>query len=268
MEGRVNSAEPDMPVDLNPPADALIKHETGTWVWRATDSDGRPVVVKLYRHRGVATALRSRLFRFRVEREYRRLQHLEHHGLPCTRALDWGAGRSEQHGHHEWLVTAEVPGAVQLRHHLLDGGATDLLEPLYRTARQMHESGFCCQTLFASNVLVSGEAAGASHCVLADVPRSWTFPGSIAGTRMAWFDLLDLTLSVVETGVPARSVPLEAYGLGDRGRRWWTPRGPGAPGGALESRAKSVRQTRDAFVRLRWAAAWMQHALTFGWRRR
>lgn len=258
---------PEPGTDLDPPDSALIKHERGTWVWRERDSSGRGRVLKLYRHRGRWTALRSRVLRFRVEREYRRLRHLDRHGLSCTEPLGWWSGVSEAHGHHELLITTELSDAIQLRHYLAGGGDRGVLGPLYRTVRAMHESGFCNQTLFASNVLVEPAAPIEDRCHLADVPRSWTFPRSIAGTPMAWYDLLDLSLSIVETGVPWDAVPVDQYGLGSAGQRWWRAHGPERPGGAVESRAKPIRQRRDAFTRVRWAWAWALHGWRAGGRR-
>lgn len=253
----------DPGTDLRPPDSALIKHEHRTWVWRDRDAGGRCRVLKLYRHRGPWTTVRSRIFRFRVEREYRRLRHLQRHGLPCTETLGWWTGRSQEHGRHELLVTAELPAPLQLRDYLKGGGDRNAVTALYRTVHAMHESGFCNQTLYASNVLVTPCAPVGRRCHLADVPRSWTFPRSIVGTPMAWYDLLDLSLSIIDAGVPWEEIPVEAYGLNEAGQRWWASRERAAVVGRFDSRAKSVRLRRDVIARLRWAAAWAR----FGWRR-
>jgi hypothetical protein len=92
-------AEPrDLVASLSPPEAALLKREPGTLVWRETRADGVRMVAKLYRRRGLFTFLRSRAFRFRAEREFRRLRHLQRAGIPCTEPLGWTAGRSEEHG--------------------------------------------------------------------------------------------------------------------------------------------------------------------------
>ncbi len=256
---------PGIEVDLSPPAPAFIKHEERTWVWRVPGPRGRRLVAKMYRHRGRMTALRSRVFRFRVEREHRRLTHLARHGIPCTPPVGWRRGSSGTHGHFELLLTEEVPGVLQLRDHLLGGGGTDILPHLFRLVRRMHESGFCCQTLFATNVLVRSEGPAEGRCLIADVPRSWTFPVSIAGTGLAWYDMLDLSLDLVELGIPWTDVPIDAYGLSGPGRAWWSRHGPAVGRAAIDSRAKGFRARRDAVARLRWAAAWTCHG-AFAWR--
>lgn len=241
---------------MDPPEDAVLKREERTVVWRETRPDGERIVVKLYRRRGRLNALRSRVTRFRTEREYRRLRHLERWGLPCTLPLAWAHGHSPEHGYHEVLVMREVPNAVQLEQHLRECDASrtrDALAPLFRIVRRMHESGFCNQTLYAYNVLVDTKAPPGEEFFLADVPRSWTFPRSIVGSRMALFDLLDLTVEVEESGVAPEAVPIEAYGLDAldaQGKRWWTEQKGADP------RAKRTRSVRDGVARMRWAAAW------------
>lgn len=252
---------PGIEVDLSPPASAFIKREEGTWVWRMTDPRGRRLVAKMYRRRGLLTVLRSRAFRFRVEREHRRLVHLVRHGIPCTPPFGWRSGYSKTHGHHEVLLTEEVRGALQLRDYLLGGGGTDILPHLFRLVRKMHESGFCSQTLYDTNVLVRSEGRVEDRCLISDVPRSWTFPAGIAGTTLAWYDVLDLSLGLVEAGVPPTALPLDAYGLDGRGRAWWGRFGPAEGGPSFDSRAKGIRARRDVIARLRWAAAWTRQRL-------
>lgn len=109
----------------------------------------------------------------------------------------------------------------------------------------MHESGLCHQVLVGRNVLVAPGSDGTLRCVIIDLPRAWIFPRSIVGSRMAWFDLQDLTFNLVSNGVPEASVPLDAYGL-DEGQRalLWDSLG-NHPNGKLR------RRTRDLEVRLR-----------------
>ncbi|MGB7218214.1 MAG: lipopolysaccharide kinase InaA family protein, partial [Vicinamibacterales bacterium] len=148
---------------FDPPEASVIKREERTLIWREVRPGGDHVVVKLYRKRSAGSALRSRIMRFRTEREYRRLRHLQRWGIPCTEPLGWGAGWSREHGFHEVLLMREVPNALPLRDHLkaaLDGQgkpglASVPLDPLFRIVRRMHESGFCNQTLYARNVLVN-----------------------------------------------------------------------------------------------------------------
>lgn len=242
------------PTTLDPPSDRILKREPGTLVWRETGPDGHPRVVKLYRRRGPMTVLRSRLTRFRAEREYRRLSHLQRWGVRCTQPLGWSTGRSEAHGRHEALVMRAVPGAVPLSERLPEDAATELV-PLFQLVRRMHESGFCHQTLYARNVLVSPEEPPERRYFVADVPRSWTFPRRIVGTRMAWFDLLDLVWSLREAGLPPEHLPVEAYA--DSAEGLWPQKG-GLAGLRIapDPRSKRMRLMRDLAARIRWAAAW------------
>ncbi len=246
----------DLVDSLHPEHDAILKLEDRTVVWREEGAGGPGKVVKLYRRRGGSTALRSRIFRFRTEREFRRLQHLARWGIPCTPPLGWAAGWTPEHGHHEVLVMEEVPGAVELGVHLADAEEMDLA-PLFRIVRRMHESGFCHQTLYAANVLVSRGNPGRDAFVMCDVPRSWTFPRSLLGTSMARYDLLDLSASLVEVGVPPTEVPLQAYDSRE-GRMVM-----GLLLEGVDPRGKRKRLRRDLTARIRWAGAW-----SASWKRR
>jgi hypothetical protein len=246
-----------VPADPGGDGRVMLKRETSTLIWRETGADGRPTVVKLYRRRGVVLAARSALFRFRVEREHRRLEHMLRHGVPCTEPMGWAHGYSRAHGFHEVLVTAEVAGAVPLDAFLVAGAVEPwTLAPLFRLVRCMHESGLCHQALYASNILVGPGVVPENRYVIADLPRSWTFPGSIVGTAMAALDVLDLVYTIVEAGVPMEAVPVEAYGSdGLTTHRWATDGGETVRRGH-EARTKGSRARRDLAARLRWAGAW------------
>ena len=243
------TAPEDLVASLHPERRAILKLEDRTVVWRETGSGGTPVVVKLYRRRGGWTAFRSRIFRFRTEREFRRLRHLVRWDIPCTPPLGWAAGRSPEHGHHEILLMEEVPTATELATYMGEGHSVDLA-PLFRMVRRMHESGFCHQTLYAANVLVVGKDPGRARFVMCDVPRSWIFPQSIAGTSMAQYDLLDLAASLLEVGVRPEALPLEAYDVQEGGRVLQRLREGEDP------RGKQQRFLRDLTARIQWAGAW------------
>jgi hypothetical protein len=252
--GRIEYAVP-----ADPAGDGrdMLKREPGTLIWRETGAAGQPTVVKVYRRRGGVTAARSFLFRFRAEREYRRLEHLRRCGVPCTEPLGWTHGYSPVHGFHEVLVTAEVPAAVPLDVFLAAGAVEpSTLAPLFRLVRRVHESGLCHQALYASNILVRPGAAPENRYVIADLPRSWTFPGSIVGTSIAALDVLDLVYTIVEAGVPLEAVPVEAYGPDGLTAHHWTAAGTETLRKARGARTKRARARRDLGVRLRWAKAW------------
>jgi hypothetical protein len=68
---------------------------------------------------------------------------------------------------------------------------------------------------------------------------------------MALWDVMDLAAELVRLGVPEASVPLEAYGLDAKGKRWW------AKARTRDSRGKLLRAARDAKARIRWFFAWI-----------
>lgn len=262
---------------LDPPPASILKKEDRTLVWREDSPDGLPTVAKLYRKRGAVTELRSLVFRFRVEREFRRLAHLARWGVPVTIPLAWGHGWSRRDGFHELLVMEEVPASKPLDEWLRERGpevdqGADLaggdpgnaglvdLRPLVRSVRRMHESGLCHQTLYAANVLVRTERGGAEAFVLADIPRSWVFPHSLVGTRLALWDLLDLQYTLAEAGYPLQEGLIETYGreaFTSTELQWWESwRG-------ADPKTKRLRLRRDLVARLRWAAAWV----VLGWKR-
>jgi len=233
---------------LDPPDAALLKREEGTFVWRERGPTGDPRVVKLYRRRGRWNAMRCRVLGYRTEREHDHLLHLVRWGVPCTVPLAWGRGRSELHGNFEVLSLREVPEAIQLDRYLREGGGG--LEPLYRAVRRMHESGFCHQTLYATNVLLGGNAEPDPGFFIADVPRSHVFPRSIVGTRMALYDLVDLTADIRRLGRSGADTALATYGLDAVSREVMSRLGQG------DARSKRRRLLRDLEARVRWAGAW------------
>jgi hypothetical protein len=246
----------EAPLTLSPSRDQLIKDEPGTLVWREMGPDGIPRVVKLYRRRGLLSLVRCRLTRFRVEREYRRLRRLARWGVPCTEPLGWATGRTRGHGSWEALVMREVPGAIQLRDHLDRTDGIEGLADLFRIVRRMHQAGLCHQALYARNVLVRPGAPPPERYYISDLPRSWTFPQGLAGTGVARHDLLDLTWSIREQGVPAEAIPVEAYALDESERLWRRQGGVSGLREAPDARSKLSRLRRDLSVRVRWALSW------------
>ncbi len=242
----------------DPPDSAVIKREHGTLIWREDHPEAGPVVAKRYRHRTRWAALRERLTRFRVEREYHRLRYLDRAGIPVTEPLGWNHGHSSREGFHETLVMREVADAVPLDRFLRATDKTPDLAPLYRILRDLHEAGFCHQTFYTQNVLIRPDAPPGEAYVLLDVPRSWIFPESIVGSSMARYDLLDLTLRIEAAGVPSAKIPLEAYGLTTADRRWWQRHRDRNPA------VKRARLRRDLVARLRWGGGWLVSPLRRG----
>lgn len=238
---------------LVPAAEDFLKQERGTWVWREAGPDGRFRIVKLYRHRGLHNALRSRATRFRAQREWSRLRHLVRCGVPCAVPLGWTHGYSRDHGYYEALVTLEIPEAVPLDEYLKTDCHAASLAPLYRIVRRMHDSGLCSQTLYARNIMVQPGSPPDRRYTLLDLPRSWLFPGGLAGTSMAWCDLLDLTRSIRLAGIAPGKIPVEAYAReNEAGHRQALAK--------LRHRDHAFgqwsRKRREARTRLRWLLAW------------
>jgi hypothetical protein len=240
----------------HPPRGSLLKEEEGTLVWLEEGADGERLVAKLYRRRGVWNQVRGRLTTYRTERELQRLRYLEGKGVACTPALGWDAGWCREHGQFQLLVMEEVPEVVSLAEFVRERGETADLAALFRLVRKMHEAGFCCQTLYASNVLVARHRAPAPEFVIADVPRSWIFPRSIVGTALARLDLLDLLASLGELGWASATIAVDAYGPVPRGRASKPFVGASQMGTRGDPRGKRLRLARDLAARVRWAAAW------------
>jgi hypothetical protein len=238
---------------LVPSAEDFLKKERGTWIWREAGPDGRFRIVKLYRHRGFHNALRSRATRFRAQREWSRLRHLVRWDVPSVVPLGWTHGYSRDHGYFEALVTLEIPEAVPLDKYLKTDCHAASLAPLYRIVRRMHDSGLCSQTLYARNIVVQPGAPPDQRYSLLDLPRSWLFPGSIAGTSMARCDLLDLTRSIRLAGIAPGEIPVEAYAReNEGGHRQALAKLPHRN----HAFGKWSRKGREARTRLRWLLAW------------
>lgn len=237
--------------DLDPPSDARLKEEPGTWIWRAVAHDGTPVIAKLYRRRTRWSTLRCRLTSFRAEREFDRLEHLARLGVPCTQPTGWARGWCELHGHYELLVTGEIPGAVSLEQYLHDDACHLDLAPLLRVVQQLHDAGICHHALYARNVLVKCASASEPSYFLCDLPRSFRFPKSIAGSRAAFDDISDLLASVAHH--VRRGSPLSA----GKAALAFAPAATRCAAHGGRKASKPVRFYRDLRLRVVWLAAWM-----------
>ena len=171
----------------------------------------------MYRHRGPVTTLRERTFRFRVQREFEALHHLQQWGIPCSEPIAWAHGHSAEHGRFEILATWEVAGAQSLRALAAATRAENIrwdLSSLYRNLRRMHESGMFHGVLHLRNVLAGRDAAGDRAFYIIDTPGALLYPRSIVGTSMALFDLLLLSSQAARhLELPEARIPLEAYGM-------------------------------------------------------
>lgn len=199
----------------SPAAEALLKNEPDTLIWAQDVGAQRRAILKMYRHRGPVTTLRERAFRFRVQREFEALHHLQQQGIPCSEPIAWAHGDSAEHGRFEILATWEVAEAQSLR--ALAGvtkaeGIRWDLSPLYGNLRRMHESGMFHGVLHLRNVLAGRDGAGERAFYIIDTPGALLYPKSIVATSMARFDLLLFSSQALRyLELPAAQLPLEAY---------------------------------------------------------
>lgn len=199
----------------------LCKAEARTLVWTDPLPDGGRAVIKMYRRRGLLDPLRHWFVPYRAEREYRLLARLWNCGVPCAQPLSWSHATNRRHGHHEQLVTREIPDAVPLRELLRQRSpAVADLTPLFAIARQMHACGVAHGALYAANVLVSGPSTPGPQYHVIDLAHGALFSRSLVGTRPGDFDVLDLLRSI-ERVAPIDRCPhwLRGYGLGAEASR-------------------------------------------------
>ena len=200
----------------SPSAGSLLKNEPDTLIWAEDVGAQRRAILKMYRHRGPVTTLRERTFRFRVQREFEALSHLQRSSIPCSEPIAWAHGQSAEHGRFEILATWEIAGAQSLRSF---AGATKAenirwdLSSLFRDLRRMHESGMFHGVLHLRNVLAGRDGTGDGKFYIIDTPGALLYPRSIVGTSMARFDLLLFSSQAARhLELPAAQIPLEAYG--------------------------------------------------------
>jgi len=173
--------------------DRRIKEDPRTLIWAAPLGDREKAVFKVYIHRGAAAHICASFWPLCVQLEYEALLCLEENGIPCTEPLLWGMGRSSRYGRIDVLATREIPGARSMRDGFRRQGmqiSQGLLMELARHGRRMHGCGVYHGAFSWKNVLVTGPSGEGSQIHIADMARSFRFPGDIAGSRMARFDIL------------------------------------------------------------------------------
>lgn len=198
----------------------LIRDSRGKCIWTQNTDTGERAVVKMYHSRNLWDWYRGKAFRFRVQREYDSLAFLHSSGVACSEPLFWSFGQCPGFGRYEILSARMIPDATPLDIHVeslgVGIGHFDFM-PLYKMVRLMHEKGFYHGGLLClRNILVSKDMAGQMNLSLIDTPRSMMFPNSIVGTRMAWFDLLDVSHTVKHLcSADGFRLLLKGYGLSE-----------------------------------------------------
>ncbi len=196
-------------------AQRLFKAEPRTLVWAAPVPEGGRAFSKMYWRRGFLGPLRHRFVPYRAEREFRLLEHLHAHGVPCPEPLSWSYRHDRWHGRHEILVTREIPSSVPLQELLrADPAGTPDLAPLFALARRMHDCGIAHGAFYATNILVTLPPGDPPRFHVLDLAHGCRFGQGIVGTRPADYDLLDLLRSI-ERVVPIdlRIRWIAGYGL-------------------------------------------------------
>jgi len=198
--------------------DKTIKAEANCLIFTEQLENGTSAVMKMYYRRGLANATREFVLNFRVQREFRILQHLVNYGIPCTIPLFWTYGYCKQYGFYEVLCTRQIPNAISLRTYLSSASITDKnidLGPLMVLVYNMHRSGVYHGALSTKNILIDATGNAQAKYFHIDLARGWLFPGSIVGNRIAWFDLLKLVKKIESRlGIGYCRPYLSQYGLG------------------------------------------------------
>lgn len=171
----------------------FIKEVRETLVWSAEVARETRIVFKLYRHLDLLKWWRGHLFRGRAEREYDRLRVLFEAGVRCCEPVVFARNVSAEDGRYELLGTREIDGVRKMRVMLESSDGTREapdLDPLFETVRSMHAAGVYHGTLTPNNIVVRTPPGKAFAYYVIDLPRAFDFPYDLAGTRMAWCDLL------------------------------------------------------------------------------
>lgn len=196
--------------------DRLIKAELKTLIWSEPLPGGGRAVAKMYRHRGLTVPVRRWLIPYRVQREFHLLTRLQANGVPCSEPLWWSHGCDAVNGQFELLATREIEAARPLAEFLrrCKPEAMPDLTPLFRLARQMHDCGIAHGAFYPANVLVQAVNREPAAFHLVDLAHGCLFAGSIAGSRPADFDLLDM-LRIIARIRPVASAAqwMKGYGF-------------------------------------------------------
>jgi tRNA A-37 threonylcarbamoyl transferase component Bud32 len=201
----------------------LIVADRTTLIWAQRLDADTPAVIKMYRHRGGIDWLRERAFRFRVQREFDALAHIDSRGVSCSKPLFWSYGRSPSFGRYEILATREIEDVLPLGA-FIRSSAPDIAElalvAAYRLVRALHRSGCHHGAMYERNILIARRDAQKPAAYIIDMPKAIAFPYDVSGTKMAWIDLFFLTATVLKYwGADGSIAVLRQYGLEDAAAR-------------------------------------------------
>jgi tRNA A-37 threonylcarbamoyl transferase component Bud32 len=179
--------------------DKIIKAEAKCLIWSEQLEDGTSAVVKMYYRRGLANFIREKILNFRVKREFRILKHMAGCEVPCTIPIFWTFGYCKVYGFYEILYTRQIINTISLKSLLSSEAKIDKnidLGPLFQLVYDMHRCGVYHGALSTKNILIDPTGIAPIKFYSLDFARGWLFPGSIIGSRIAWFDLLKLVRSI------------------------------------------------------------------------
>jgi len=201
--------------------DNTIKAEAKCLIWSEQLDNAGPFVLKMYRHRGLANFIRAKILTFRAQREFRILGHLHREGIPCSIPHFWTSGYYKAYGFYEILCTRQIPKTKPLGDYLApkQAAARDIdLGPLFQIVQKMHICGVYHGALSTKNILTAAAAGNVqANFYLIDFARGWSFPGSIYGKKIAWYDILKLVRSIEnDLGAGSCDPYLVQYGFGER----------------------------------------------------
>jgi tRNA A-37 threonylcarbamoyl transferase component Bud32 len=147
-----------------------IKDKRRRWVYRLTLSDGRPVVVKVFRVRSLRDRLKERLLGSKAEAEMTTSRRLRAMGLPASHAVAVGRPLDRRASVRGYLVIEAAPHVIGCNRYLRRMGdpaspadlerMLDFARRLARFVRRLHETGVRHGDLHAGNILVRQDAAG------------------------------------------------------------------------------------------------------------
>ena len=197
--------------------DPLIKVEEKTLIWFERWESGARAVIKMYHHRGIFSSWRGKWFKCRAQREFELLDRLVANGIPCSKPLFWSKGYSDEFGLYEILATYEIPDAKPLKKYLTTAECrmkVSHLAPLFQDIRAMHKCGIRHGRITFRNIMVREMNQDVFAYYIIDMSHAQLFPYDISGTRMAWYDLKDISAKTAKRyGIYGLKPLLSRYGL-------------------------------------------------------
>ncbi len=233
--------------------DNIIKAEANCLIFTEQLEDGTSAVMKMYYRRGVANVIREYVLNFRVQREFRILEHLVNCGIPCTMPLFWTYGYCREYGFYEVLCTRLIPNTKSLGIFLSSASKTNKnidLGPLMLLIYNMHRCGVYHGALSTKNILIDATDNAQIKYFNIDLARGWLFPSSILGKQIAWFDLIKLVRKIESRLGIGYCLPyLSHYRLGEEAiQEFYRDAGRYRSSSRKQKRQKNIMKVRIFFL--------------------